>query len=148
MSRVLWQPAPAKIIEEMLKIAGVKPGELVIDLGSGDSRIPIIAARKFQARAIGIEINPLLFFYSRIRVRLAGLDDRVKIVRGNFYKADVSEADVVTFFLNQTANERLSPKLKRELKSGARIISYYWTLPDWPLIKSDPLLEIYLYEKK
>jgi tRNA A58 N-methylase Trm61 len=137
-----------KIIEEMLKIAEVRPGELVVDLGSGDGRIPIAAARKFHAWAVGIEINPLLFLYSRIRIRWANLDDRVKIVRRSLYETDLSQADVVTLFLNQTANERLSPKLKRELVPGARIVSYYWTLPDWPLIKSDPLLEIYLYVKK
>src|SRR3989338_7603783 len=93
-----WVPAPREKIDKMLKMLKVKPNEVVYDLGSGDGRILIWAAKKFGAKGVGVEIDPLRVFYSRILIKIKGLSSKIKIIRQNILETDVSEADVVTLF--------------------------------------------------
>lgn len=113
----------------MLKFAGVKPGEIVYDLGSGKGVIVITAAEKFGAKAVGIEIRKNMARYSKELVRKRGAD--VKIISGNFFDVDISSADVVTLYLDQDTNYALTSKLERELKPDARVVSRFFPITRW-----------------
>ncbi|UCE97834.1 MAG: class I SAM-dependent methyltransferase [Dehalococcoidia bacterium] len=129
-------------------MAKVKPGELVYDLGCGDGRIIIMAARHFGALAVGIEIDPLRYLWSQIRIRFLGLSDRVSIKYGNFYKYDLSQADVITCYLLQDTNKKIATKLNRELKPRARVVSNTFTFPTLSLLQKNKELGIFIYKKK
>jgi len=137
----------------MLKLAEVKPGELVYDLGSGDGQIVIMAAKEFGARAIGVEIRRDLVEESLRKIKEYGLEDRVTIIHGDFFKVDISDADVVTLYLLTSVNERLRPKLEKELKPGTRVVSHDFEIPGWKPIKVVEINEewrshkIYLYRR-
>ena len=127
----LWQPTDTVTVRRILCLAQIEADELVVDLGCGDGRIVIAAAGEFGARALGIEIDPFRVLYGRFCALLKGLRKRVRIIRANMYEQDVSDADVVILFLSATSNFKLQTKLKRELKSGARVISYYHPMWGW-----------------
>jgi predicted RNA methylase len=143
-----WVPTAGETVNKMLSVAAVKPGETVYDLGSGDGRIIVAAAKKFHARSVGIELNPLWVFWTRLKVAVLGLRGRTKVVWGNFFSVDLSEADVVTLYLLQSTNYKLEPKLKKELKPGSRVVSHAFTFNDWNPVKADAKLQIYLYTVK
>ncbi|MFH1597569.1 MAG: class I SAM-dependent methyltransferase [Patescibacteria group bacterium] len=124
-------PTKKKDIKRMLTLAQVKASDQIYELGSGDGRIAQVAAKEFGARVQGIEISFLPYIISKIRMRLTGLSDRVKIAYGNFYKVDLKNADVVICFLTPMAMKKLSPKFRKELKQGARVVSYAFPLKDW-----------------
>ena len=123
-----WEP----IVYEMLKLAAVTRDDVVFDLGSGDGRIVILAAQKYGARGVGIEIDPKLVAISRQIAREAQVADRVTFLEGDFFTAGISQASVVTLFLSPTVNKKLEPKLKRELRPGTRIVSHQFELGNWP----------------
>ncbi|MFC1875081.1 SAM-dependent methyltransferase [Chloroflexota bacterium] len=129
-------------------MANVKPGELVYDLGCGDGRILIVAARQFSARAVGIEVDPLRYLWSQIRIHMLGLRGKVRIEYGNFFKHDLSKADVVTCYLLQDTNNKLAEKINRELSPSARIISSVFTFPSLSLIHKNKKLKLFLYTNK
>jgi len=141
----IWQPTPMEKVSRMLEMAEVGSKDVLYDLGSGDGRMITTAAREFGARAVGIEVDPILVSWSRIRIRISGLSGRARIIRGNLFKSDISEATVVTLFLRQGVNNALREKLKRELKPGTRVVSYVHTFEGWKPVKADEKLEIYLY---
>lgn len=114
---------PPEVVARMLTLAEVGKDDLVVDLGCGDGRIVVMAAQRFGARARGIEIDPSQVVRAREAVRRAGVGDRVQIVHGDIFDADISDATVVTLFLSETVNTKLLPKL-RTLKSGARVVSH------------------------
>ena len=117
----------------MLELAEVKRGDVVYDLGSGDGRIVITAAQKFGARGVGIEIDSALVKKARQNAAAAGVSDRVRFLNQNLFTADIRNATVVTLYLLQSINERLRPKLVRELKPGARVVSHVFNMgPEWP----------------
>ncbi|HDD63537.1 MAG TPA: methyltransferase domain-containing protein [Thermoprotei archaeon] len=128
---VPFVPTPEKVIREMLKLAGVKPGETIYDLGCGDGRILIIAAKEFGAKAVGIEIRKDLIERCMTKIKNLGLEDRILLIHGNFFEVDISEADVVTLYLLTSVNEKLKPKLERELKPGARVVSHDFEVLGW-----------------
>ena len=128
---VRFQPSPMPVVRAMLELAGVGPGDVVYDLGSGDGRIPITAAREYGARGVGIDIDPDLIAQARLRARELGVADRVTFIEGDMYAADVREATVVTLFLHPEPNLKLRPKLRRQLPPGARVVSYVWDMGDW-----------------
>jgi SAM-dependent methyltransferase len=128
---VLWQPTDRRTVHRMLFLAGVQEGEAVVDLGCGDGRFVVAAARDFGARSLGVEIDPLRVLWGRAWIRLAGLKGRAEVRRGDMYSADVSSADVVVLFLSPTANLKLQDRLKQEMKPGARIVSYYHPIWGW-----------------
>jgi len=124
-------PSPQAVVERMLELAHLKPNEVLYDLGSGEGRIVITAARKFKAKAVGIEISPELCKMATARVKVLGLEDQVKIVRANLLKVDLSPADVVTIYLLTASNELLRPNLERDLKPGARVVSHDFEIRGW-----------------
>ncbi len=127
---VIWAPTPDRLVEAMLRMAAVKPGETVVDLGSGDGRIPIAAARDFGANARGIEFNPDMVTVSRRLAREAGIGDRARFVQGDIFVEDFSDADVVTMYLLPSLNLKLRPTLLR-MRPGTRIVSHAFDLGDW-----------------
>ncbi len=139
-----WVPTPQKTVDRMLKIAKLKKNEIVYDLGSGDGKI-VISAAKLGARAVGIEIDPLRIFMSRIKIALENVGDLAVVRRGDLFKANVKSADVVTLFLLPKTMEKLESKLRKELKKGARIVSYGFSFKKWKPVKTDRKNKIYLY---
>lgn len=127
----LWQPTDTVTMRRLLYLSGVRPGDILIDLGCGDGRFVVAAAREFGARAIGYEIDPFRVLYAKIWIRLARLSDRADVIRANMYEVDVSNADVVILFLSATANFRLQRRLREQLKDGARVVSYYHPMWGW-----------------
>jgi SAM-dependent methyltransferase len=130
---VLYIPTPQHVVDAMLELAQIKADDVVYDLGSGDGRIVITAAKKYGAKGVGIEIDPALVQRARQNAEDAGVADRVRFVSENLFDADLSDATVVTLYLLQSLNERLRPKLVRELKPGARVVSHVFNMgPEWP----------------
>ncbi len=130
---VLYVPTPQVVVDAMLQLADVKATDVVYDLGSGDGRIVITAAKKFGARGVGVEIDPVLVKTATVNAMAAGVSDRVTFVTQNLYDADLKNATVVTLYLLQSINERLRPKLVRELKPGTRVVSHVFNMgPEWP----------------
>jgi tRNA A58 N-methylase Trm61 len=121
---------PDNVTLEMLKLADVGPKDYVIDLGSGDGRIVILAAKRFGARGRGVEIVPDLVKQSRENARKAGVADRAEFREQDLFEADLSKATVVTMYLLPEANLRLRPRLQA-LKPGTRIVSHDWDMGDW-----------------
>lgn len=146
-------PSPQVVVDKMLESAHIKPGELVYDLGSGDGRIVITAAQKFQARAVGVELRADLCKEAQARIRELGLADRVRLIHGDLLKVDLSPADVVTLYLLTSSNERLRPNLERDLKPGARVVSNDYQIRGWKAadvvrINAGGLMHtIYVYER-
>jgi SAM-dependent methyltransferase len=128
---IQFVPTRQPIVDAMLRLAGVGPGDVVYDLGSGDGRIVIIAAQKYGARGVGIELVPRLVEMSRELAREGEVEDRVTFVEGDLFTADISEATVVTLYLSPGINRRLLPKLKTELRPGARIVSRQFRFGSW-----------------
>jgi SAM-dependent methyltransferase len=124
-------PSPEDVVEKMLSAAHLKPGEMVYDLGCGEGRIVIMAARKFKANAVGVELSPRLFKLASARVKSLGLDDRVKIIHANLLNVDLKPADVVTIYLSTESNELLRPNLERDLKPGSRVVSHDFEIRGW-----------------
>lgn len=146
-----YVPTPEEVVRQMLILADVKPGEKVYDLGCGDGRILVIAAQEFDAEAVGVELNMERVKIGREKVSSLGLDKKVKIFYGDVFDVDISPADVVTLYLTTSANEKLKPKLEKELRVGTRVVSHDFTMPGWKLVKMDKVQEdyrthmIYLY---
>jgi ribosomal protein L11 methylase PrmA len=126
-----YVPAPPEIAEAMLKVAGVGPGDVVYDLGSGDGRIVIMAAQKFGATAVGVEIDADLVRESREHAQRAGVAGKVTFVEEDLFKTDIRRATVVTVYLLPKTLERLKPKLFAELKPGARVVSFAFPISGW-----------------
>jgi SAM-dependent methyltransferase len=130
---VVFVPTPPAVVDAMLSIADVKASDVVYDLGSGDGRIVIAAAKKYGARGVGVEIDPALVEKAIENAAAAGVTDRVRFVTQNLFSADLRPATVVTLYLLQSINERLRPKLIRELKPGTRVVSHVFNMgPEWP----------------
>ena len=130
---VVYIPTPQSVVEAMLELAGVAAGDTVYDLGSGDGRIVITAAKKYGARGVGIEIDPALAQKATENAAAAGVSDRVRFRVENMFSAKIGDATVVTMYLLQSLNERLRPKLVRELKPGTRVVSHVFNMgPEWP----------------
>lgn len=140
-----WTPTPRETVRKMLELAKVSREDTVIDLGSGDGRIVIMAAKEFGAAAIGIEVDPLRIAWSRWKVRRSILQDKVQVVRGNFFTQDLSDATVVTVFQRTGTNRRLKTKLTSELKPGTRIVSYMHPFDGWTPAETDDVFDVFLY---
>jgi 16S rRNA A1518/A1519 N6-dimethyltransferase RsmA/KsgA/DIM1 with predicted DNA glycosylase/AP lyase activity len=123
-------PTPNNVVDAMLDIAAVGPGDVVYDLGSGDGRIVIAAARR-GARGVGVELDPRLVAESTRNATKAGVADSTQFIEGDIFKTDLSKATVVTLYLLSSINQRLRPKLLRELKPGSRIVSHRFRMGAW-----------------
>ena len=143
--------SPDSVVDAMLELAHVTAADVVYDLGSGDGRIPIAAAQKYGARGVGIDIDPIRVREANDRLGKAGVGDRVRFVNQDLFEANIAEATVVTLFLLPRLNVRLLPKLKRELRPGARIVSHQFDMGDeWPPEETRDVegLTIYLWTIK
>jgi SAM-dependent methyltransferase len=133
-----WEPTSRRKVRKMLEMSGAGPADVVYDLGSGDGRVILEAAKTFHARAIGIEADPVRFLLSKLAVSLSRANGKVTVVWGNFFHIDLSGATIVTVFLSQGTNRKLESKLMSELRPGTRVVSYVWTFEDWiPRAKDD-----------
>lgn len=133
-----YVPSPPEVVERMLSLAAVTRTDVVYDLGSGDGRIPIAAARIHGARGVGLEIDPRRIEESRANARAAGVDHLVDFRQQDVLTADVSPATVVTLYLLSSANAQLRPMLTRQLRPGTRIVSHAFSMgPGWPPDKVD-----------
>ena len=128
---VPYVPTPPEVVKKMLDMAKVGPNDVVYDLGSGDGRIVIMAAEKYGARAVGVELDEGRFKESSARLLELGLEKRAKIVRGNLFETDVRPATVVTLYLLPDVNQRLRPRLEKELRAGARVVSHNYSMDTW-----------------
>ena len=138
---VRYEPTPMPVVRALLDLADVGPEDLVFDLGSGDGRIPITAAREFGARGVGIEIDPALVTEAQAKAREAGVEGRVEFRLGDMYAADVRSATVVTLFLHPGPNLKLREKLRADLPPGARVVSYVWDMGGWKPAEVRPVNE-------
>jgi SAM-dependent methyltransferase len=128
---VRFVATPPEVVDAMLTAAGVTSADIVYDLGSGDGRIVIAAAKKYGARGVGIEINPLLVAEANASARAAGVSHLVQFVQGDLFTADFSAATVVTLYLSLSLNERIKPRLLRELRPGTRVVSNTYDMLGW-----------------
>lgn len=126
-----YYPTPETIVVKMLELGGLKPGEKMFDLGSGDGRIVIAAAQKFHAEAVGVELDKDLCRQSLERIRKLGLKKNAKIVEGDIFKQDYSSADLVTVYLLPNSNDKVQPLLERQLKKGARVVAHDFEFRGW-----------------
>ena len=129
---ILFVATPEQVGVEMLKLAGVTRDDVVYDLGSGDGRLVIAAAREFGARGVGVELEAKLVQDSRESALKAGVADRTRFLWQDIFQTDVSPATVVAIYLSPELNLRLRPKLLRELRPGSRIVSHKFDMGDWP----------------
>jgi SAM-dependent methyltransferase len=134
---VIYVPTPTNVVEAMLKMANVTASDVVYDLGSGDGRIPIAAAQKYGARAVGIDINPQRIKEANENLTKAGVGDKVKFLNEDLFETDLSQATVITLYLLPSLNQKLMPKLK-QLKPGTRIVSHSFDMGTaWPPEKTE-----------
>jgi len=148
MSIAPFVQTPLEVAKKMLDLSQVKPGEVLYDLGCGDGRLIILAAKDIGAKSTGIELREDLVERARTEIKRLDLEDKVKVIQGNFFDVNISDANVITLYLTSSANERLRPKLEAELKPGARVVSHDFKVPGWkPVGVYDELLghTIYTY---
>jgi precorrin-6B methylase 2 len=133
---VHYVPTPPEVVDEMLRMAHVGKDDVLYDLGSGDGRIVIAAAKKFGTRGVGIDIDPERIKEAEENARKEGVTKLVKFRNEDLFQADIHEATVVTLYLLESLNQKLKPKLLRDLKPGTRIVSHAFTMGDWQPEKS------------
>lgn len=139
---------PVEVARKMLDLSQLKPDEVLYDLGCGDGRLVILAAKDTGAYATGIELRDDLVDRAKTEIKRLNLEGKVRIIHGNFFDVSISDANVVTLYLTSSANERLRPKLEAELKLGTRVVSHDFKVPGWkPSTVYDELLghTIYVY---
>lgn len=157
MSIAPYVPTPIPVIRHMLILAELKPGEVLFDLGAGDGRTLIVAARDFGARAVGIELRGDLVKRALATVYEEGLQDKVVVINDDIFNVNLSSADVVFLYLTTSANEKIKPKLEAELRPGVRVVSHDYEIVGWKPVRVDHFCEnprlgypshtIYLYRK-
>ena len=140
-----YSPSSMVVVRKMLELAEISSDDVVYDLGSGDGRIVLEAVKRYNARAVGVEADPLRVIWSKILIKISR-QKRIQIIWGNLFHQNISDATVVTLFLWQKTNEKLKGKLLQELKPGSRVVSYIWKFKGWKPIKVDTKERIYLYE--
>ena len=134
-----YYPTPETVVEEMLKMVGTKAGEKMYDLGSGDGRIVIMAAKKFNADSTGVEFDADLYRQSSERIKALGLEKKARIIHGDIMAQDYSDANVITVYLLPISNDRVRPMLEKQLKPGTRIVAHDFEFSGW---NADKVLHI------
>ena len=128
---VIFVPTPNEVVDKMLDMAKVTQKDVVYDLGCGDGRIVITAAQKYGVRAVGIDIDPKRIAEATANAKAARVTDKVRFIEGDLFEADISDATVVTLYLLTRLNEKLKPKLLKELQPGTRVVSHAFDMGDW-----------------
>lgn len=141
-----WLPVKKEKVKKMLELVNAGSEDVIFDLGSGDGRIVIMAAKDFGARAVGIEIDPLRVFWAKIMVKIFGVSKKVKIIRGDFLKEDFSEASIVAVYLVPKTLKRLKEKFLDELKPGTKVVSFCYQIDFLPQIFHDSKEGIFGYQ--
>ena len=136
---------PRQTVRRMLELAEVGSQDVVYDLGSGDGRVLWIAAQEFGARAVGIEIDPFRYAWTRLLIRFKRLHQKVSVIRKDFFQVDLSSATVISAYLLRDTNRKMMEKLASELPVGARVVSRKYQFPGWDLVREDPSEELYVY---
>ncbi len=134
---VPYVPTPQKVVDRMLALAGVKKGDVVYDLGSGDGRIVITAAKKFGVKAVGFEIDPERIKESRANIKKAGVGDLVEIRQQDILTVDLSPASVLTMYLLPEVNLMIRPNIWKQMKPGSRVVSHDFDMGDWKPLKTE-----------
>jgi predicted O-methyltransferase YrrM len=145
---VIFVPTQDAVAQGMLKLAGVTANDVIYDLGSGDGKIVITAAKTFGARGVGIDINPVRIEEANANAKAAGVTDKVRFILGDIFDPSVkfSEASVVTLYLLPSLNQKLMPRLKGELKPGTRVVSNSFDMgPEWPPEKTEQIGSYTIY---
>jgi SAM-dependent methyltransferase len=142
---VPYVPTSEAIVNEMLRLAAVTKDDVVYDLGCGDGRIVIAAAKNYGARGVGVDIDPQRIKEANENARKAGVADKVKFVQADLFETDLREATVVTLYLLPDVNLRLRPKLQKELRPGARIVSHAFDMGDWKPKQTVEIERKYVY---
>jgi SAM-dependent methyltransferase len=144
---VIFVPTPQEVVDAMLKLAKVGPKDVVFDLGCGDGRTVITAFKKHGARATGVDIDPQRIAESTANAKEQGVEGKVKFIQGDLFETDLREATVVTLYLLTSLNQKLRPKLWRELKPGSRVVSHAFDMGDWQPDKTEDVdgRQIYLW---
>lgn len=132
-----YYPTPETVVERMLKLGGLKAGEKMFDLGSGDGRIVVMAADKFKADATGVEFDADLYKESSARIRALGLEKRARIIHGDITKQDFSSASLLTVYLLPTSNDKIRPMLEKQLKKGTRVVAHDFMFQGWTPVKEE-----------
>ncbi|NWF85081.1 MAG: methyltransferase domain-containing protein [Bryobacteraceae bacterium] len=132
-----FYPTPETVVERMLKLGELKPGEKMFDLGSGDGRVVIMAADKFKADATGIEIDPDLYKQSMDRIKSQGLEKRARIINGDIAAQNFSSANLLTVYLLPSSNDKIRPMLEKQLKKGTRVVSHDFQFAGWKPVKEE-----------
>lgn len=128
---VPYVPTPQKVVDGMLELAGVKKGDVVYDLGCGDGRIVITAAKEYGATGIGVDLNPVRIEEANANAKEAKVENKVTFHEGDLFDFDFSKADVLTLYLLPDVNMKLRPKIQSEMKPGSRIVSHAFDMGDW-----------------
>ncbi|MGA2130993.1 MAG: methyltransferase domain-containing protein [Bryobacteraceae bacterium] len=134
-----YYPTPPAVVIKMLELGGLKEGEKMFDLGSGDGRIVIAAAQKFHADAVGVELDKDLCRQSLERIQKLGLEKSAQIVNGDILKQDYSSADLVTVYLLPNSNDKIQPLLERQLRKGARVVAHDFEFRNWTPVKVEDI---------
>jgi len=151
-----YYPTPNTIVEKMLQMGGLKAGEKMFDLGSGDGRIVIMAAQKFHAQAVGVELDKDLCKQSLDKIRKLGLEKNAHIVNGDLLKQNYSSADLITVYLLPVSNEKVTPLLDKQLRKGTRVVAHDFEFKNWTPDRTESIEDdgegrshtLYLYTKK
>jgi len=141
-----WAPTSLATVDQMLCLADVQPGETVVDLGAGDGRIVIRAARRFGARAIGVEIDPVRCLIANGLIGLLGLRRQARVQYGNMFGFELGQADVVTLYLLQSTNQRIKSLLGEQLRPGTRVVSHVFSFTGWMPVAIDEGKRIFVYK--
>jgi hypothetical protein len=141
-----WVPTSIRTVKKMLTMADLKPGEKLVDLGAGDGRIVIVAARTYRAHAVGVEIDPLRCLFANTLIRLLSLREHAHVYYADMFDFDLADADVVSMYLLQDTNQRLKTRLAEQLQPGARVISRTFSISDWTPVAIDDERGLFLYE--
>lgn len=131
-----YVPSPPQVIRQMLVLSELKAGEILFDLGSGDGRTVIMAAKEFGARSVGVELREDLAKKALGTIYAQRLQDRITIVNGDIFSVDLTSADVIFLYLTTSANEKIKPKLETELKNGVRVVSHDYEVVGWKPVKT------------
>jgi SAM-dependent methyltransferase len=147
LSGALYFPSDKAVVRRMVGMARLKDGDMAYDLGSGDGRILVEAARRNgRVRLTGVEVNPFVAVLSKLYITLLRLGKRIDVRIGDLFKTDLRKADVIFVFLMQDANYRLEGKLRKELRKNSRIVTHIWKFKDLKLVESDDRLKVYMYK--
>lgn len=149
MSCAPFVQTPVEVARKMIQLAELRPGQVLFDLGAGDGRLVITAVQEAGVSAVGVEMREDLVERARAEIKRLNIEDKARVIRGDFFSVDLKNADAVTLYLTTSGNERLRPKLESELKQGAKVVSHDFRVGNWrPSVVYNELLghTIYAYE--